>query len=85
MLAQDYAKAIYHLTHKSNVHDPQVRLVGRVQRVLERRGHLRLFPRILEECRKLAERDERRALRAIETPEQAQTRLLLDLYRKLTA
>lgn len=78
MLARDYAQGLYELGGKPD------HLKG-LRQVLERRGHLKLLPQILAEYQKLSEHDARMAKHKEETPEQAQTRILLELYRKLTA
>ncbi len=77
MLARDYAQGVYQLGSKPE------HLVG-LKVVLERRGHLKLLPQILAEYEKLTEHDRRLAKHKEETPEQAQTRILLELYRTLT-
>ncbi|HEV7449528.1 MAG TPA: hypothetical protein VGP13_03255 [Candidatus Paceibacterota bacterium] len=78
MLAADYAKALYELGGKKEQ-------LASLQKVLERRGHAKLLPNIAAEYKKLLLRDERLAKHKQETPKQAQTRNLLELYRKLTA
>ncbi len=77
MLAKDYAQGLYELGGKAEHIKP-------LKIVLERRGHLKLLPQILAEYQKLEEHDVRIANHKKETPEQAQTRTLLELYRKLT-
>lgn len=77
MLARDYAQGVYELGGKAEHLKP-------LQQVLERRGHLKLLPQILAEYKKLEEHDARIAKHKEETPEQAQTRILLELYRTLT-
>lgn len=77
MLARDYAQGVYELGGKPE------HLAG-LKKVLERRGHLKLLPQILAEYQKLLEHDARIARHKEETPEQAQTRILLELYRTLT-
>jgi hypothetical protein len=78
MLATDYAKALYVLGGKKEHLAP-------LKAILARRGHTRLMPGILAEYQKLILRDERLAKHKAESPKQAQTRHLLELYRKLTA
>lgn len=78
MLARDYAQGLYDLRGKAE-HLPRLR------EILKRRGHTKLLPQILEEYKKLVEHDERLEIHQTETPKQAQTRHLLELYRKLTA
>lgn len=77
MLSRDYAQGLYELGGKEEHLAP-------LKKVLERRGHLKLLPQILAEYRKLGERDARMARHKEESPEQAQTRILLELYRTLT-
>jgi hypothetical protein len=77
MLARDYAQGLYGLGGKQE-------LLAPLKKVLERRGHTKLLPQILAEYRKLEEHDARMAKHKSETPEQAQTRILLELYRTLT-
>lgn len=77
MLARDYAQGLYELGGKPEHLAP-------LHKVLERRGHLKLLPQILAEFEKLKEHDARIAKHKDETPEQKQTRILLELYRTLT-
>ncbi|MBP7770311.1 MAG: hypothetical protein KA066_00120 [Candidatus Pacebacteria bacterium] len=77
MLSRDYAQGLYELGGKPEHLKP-------LKSVLERRGHLKLLPQILAEYQKLEEHDARIAKHKEETPEQAQTRQLLELYRTLT-
>lgn len=77
MLSRDYAQGLYELGGKPEHLAP-------LKKVLERRGHLKLLSQILAEYQKLEEHDARIAKHKKETPQQAQTRILLQLYRKLT-
>jgi hypothetical protein len=77
MLAKDYAQGLYELGGKPEHLSPIIK-------ILERRGHTKLLPQILSQYQKLNEHDTRIAKHKDETPEQAQTRILLELYRKLT-
>jgi hypothetical protein len=77
MLATDYAKALYDLGSKKEH-------LSALKQVLARRGHAKLLPSILAEYQKLALYQERLAAHKTETPKQAQTRTLLELYRTLT-
>ena len=77
MLSRDYAQGLYELGGKPEHLKP-------LKQVLERRGHLKLLPQILAQYQKLSEHDARMAKHKEETPEQAQTRILLELYRTLT-
>lgn len=78
MLARDYAQGLYEIGGKKEHLEP-------LRKILERRGHTKLLPQIFEEYKKLVEHDERLQKHKTETPEQAQIRILLELYRKLTA
>lgn len=78
MLARDYATGLYELGGK-------VEHLAKLKKILASRGHEKLIPQILAEYQKLGEHDARLAKHKEETPEQAQTRILLELYRKLTA
>jgi hypothetical protein len=77
MLSRDYAQGLYELGGKEEHLAP-------LKEVLTRRGHLKLLPQILAEYKKLGEHDARMARHKEESPEQAQTRILLELYRTLT-
>ncbi len=77
MLSRDYAQGLYELGG-----NPEH--MAQFKKILERRGHLKLLPQILAEYQKLEEHDARMARHKEETPEQAQTRILLELYRTLT-
>lgn len=75
-LAAQYAKAL------AGVDKPSV---AALRAALERRGHLKLLPRIFTEYRKLHEQNERRAKQQTPSAEQERTRILLELYKKLVA
>ena len=77
MLATDYAKALYSL--KPSKPD----LLENVRAALRRRGHEKLLPQIFVEYRKLLLHDERLTMHQTVTPQQEQTRILLELYQKL--
>lgn len=77
MLSRDYAQGLYELGGKEEHLAP-------LRRILERRGHLKLLPQILAEYKKLEEHDARLKKHKEESPEQKQTRILLELYRTLT-
>ena len=76
MIATDYAKALYQLTGKSDV-------LGNLRTVLKRRGHEKLLPQIFAEYKKLVLGAERLAKHKEVTPGKEQTRVLLELYKKL--
>ena len=73
-LAQQYAQALAGLDKPS---------VASLRGVLERRGHLKLLPRIVAEYEKAQLEKERRAKAQEVTPEKERTRILLELYQKL--
>lgn len=79
--ATDYAKALFAAAEDH----PQMgtKLLANLRTLLERRGHVRLLPKILSEYEKLFLRDERAKRYRSATPEQERTRVLLELYRKL--
>lgn len=76
-LAAQYAKALYTSTAPE-----EARLSG-LRETLKRRGHERLMPGIFAEYERLAEREERLKKHKEVTPEQQQTGVLLELYKKL--
>lgn len=79
--ATEYAQALYAAAHEH----PQMgtKLLANLRGLLERRGHLKLLPRILSEYEKLFLKEERMSRYAAPTPEEERTRVLLELYRKL--
>lgn len=77
-LASQYAKAL-HRSHEEHPHK-STSLVQGLRQALERRGHMRLLPRIALEYEKLELR-KKRAPR--ESAERERTRVLLALYRHL--
>lgn len=76
-LATQYATALY----QSDA--PDAKRISGLREALQRRGHEKLLPRILAEYEKLAEREQRSKQYRTTTPEQDQTRTLLELYQKL--
>lgn len=74
-LAAQYARALYEAKDKS---------LPNLRAALKRRGHEKLLPRIYAEYKKLLTGAERRAAAAKVTPEAERTRILLELYHKLT-
>lgn len=76
-LAAQYAKALY-----ISEGPEKARLAG-LRTALERRGHERLLPSIFGEYERLVERDRRLTKYKETSPEQEQTRILLELYKKL--
>ncbi len=77
MKAGDYAQALYGLGGNAK------HLKG-LHQALKRRGHEALLPKIFAEYKKLELAETRRAAAAKATPERERTRVLLELYRKLT-
>jgi hypothetical protein len=75
-LAAQYAKALF---------ESQKPTITGLRAALKKRGHEKLLPRIYSEYAKLQLQKERRAKATEVTPEQERTRILLELYRKLTA
>jgi F0F1-type ATP synthase delta subunit len=80
--ATDYARALYAAAEEH----PQkgTELLKNLRALLGRRGHGKLLPRILTEYEKLFLREARGKRYASVTSEQKRTRVLLELYRKLT-
>lgn len=83
MIATDYAKALHALIQKNPGHGRTY--LKNLQEALQRRGHLKLLPRIFAEYQKLQQKDERAERYAAVTPERERTRTLLELYRKLVS
>lgn len=73
-LAAQYARALF---------EAEKPTVAKLREALERRGHLKLLPRIFSEYQKLALELDRREARNKITPAQERTRILLELYNKL--
>ena len=82
-ISSQYARALYELVEKSEK-DNGIYLKN-LRQALERRGHVKLLPQIFSEYKKLALASERAELHKKITPENEQTRMLLELYRKLTS
>jgi hypothetical protein len=82
-LSQSYARALYEASSSSgkSAHE----LMKNMHEALKRRGHEKLLPRIISDYEKLAMSKERLEEYRRVTPEAEQTRVLLELYRKLTA
>ena len=77
MIETDYAKALYQAEGKPG-------LLKNLRELLKRRGHEKLLPRIYSEYKKLVLAEHRRKQAATVTPAAEKTRILLELYRKLT-
>ena len=82
-ISTQYAKALYELVEKNDKEGKAY--LKNLRQALERRGHVKLLPQIFSEYKKLALADERAELHKKITPENEQTRMLLELYRKLTS
>ena len=82
-IASEYAQALFEAA-KDGRTDART-LAKNLKASLERRGHLKLLPRIASEWQKLYLRDERRILYSKVTPDMERTRILLQLYKKLIA
>ena len=76
MTAKDYAQALYQLKSPD---------MARVRTALRRRGHEKLLPAVYREYQKLGLQKERAAAHRQTTAAKEETRVLLELYRKLTA
>ncbi|MDE1924659.1 MAG: hypothetical protein KGH79_00555 [Patescibacteria group bacterium] len=82
-IARIYAQALFEMV-EAKPSSTKVFLAN-LQKALKRRGHQKLLPAILNEYQKLETAAARRALYAKVTPEMERTRILMQLYRKLTA
>ena len=81
-LAHSYARALFDLV-SGNTGEGGAYLKNLTE-ALRRRGHEKLLQRILSEYQTLELRKERTKAHGTITPEAEQTRVLLELYRKLT-
>ena len=82
-LARTYARVLHELVEK-NPKGARIFLKN-LREALKRRGHGKLLPNILSEYQKLETAGLRRAMYAEVTPEMERTRVLMQLYKKLTA
>lgn len=82
MTASHYARALFELIEKSPRKGAEY--LHNLDGVLKKRGHQKLLPRIFSEFQKIQTAQERSAKYQETTPEQERTRVLLELYRKLT-
>ena len=82
-IAAEYAKALYALVEKNK--EGGKAYLKNLRQALERRGHIKLLPQIFSEYKKLAMAHDRTELHKKITPENERTRMLLELYRKMTA
>lgn len=88
-IAAQYAKALRELVEKNIGSKRFDKLTAsgylkNLRQALERRGHIKLLPQIFSEYKKLDTARERAELHGKVTPESERTRVLLELYRKLT-
>ncbi len=81
-LAGSYARALFELVSKDSTKGSEY--IKGLRAALERRGHQKLLPKIFSEYQLLAVKEERSKVHNTITPEQTRTRILLELYRKLT-
>lgn len=81
-ISSDYARALF---EAADAHPQKgTELLKNLKLLLARRGHSKLLPRVLSDYEKLFMREERAKRYARVTPDQERTRILLELYRKLT-
>lgn len=80
-LTDQYAQALYELGASEPSRAKEY--VANVQKVLARRGHEKLLPRILARLDALEERRKRGERYNRCTPDDARTRTLVELYRTL--
>jgi hypothetical protein len=81
--AEQYARALFSLVAEN----PRTggEFFEGLKQALKKRGHDKLLPRILHEYERLAVAQERSAQAREETPERERTRILFELYKKLTS
>jgi hypothetical protein len=77
MIAHDYARAL----DKAGANKKNLKSL---REALGRRGHEKLLPQIFAEYQKIVLHRQRLALHQKATPQKERTRVLLELYRKLT-
>ena len=82
-LADTYARALHDLVVKNP--EKQKEYLKGLGEALKRRGHEKLFPRILKAYELLEVRRERAREHAKVTPEKERNRILLELYHKLVS
>lgn len=80
-LSESYARALFEVIEK----DPKEakKYINNLAESLKTRGHMKLLPQILSSFENLELKKERSASQKKVTPTQEQTRVLLELYRKL--
>lgn len=82
-LASSYARALHEVAHQEGAKNTDI--LKNFREALARRGHEKLLPKIFAEYEKLETGEHRLARHKKITPEAQQTRVLLELYRKLTS
>lgn len=80
--AAHYARALFALIEEKPKR--AAAYLTNLDAVLKKRGHEKLLPKIFNEYQKLQLAQERIEKHKTLTPEQDRTRILLELYRKLT-
>src|SRR5690348_7038145 len=80
-LAEHYAQALFELGTKDPSRTKDY--LKNLEQVLERRGHQKLFPRILAHLKTIEERQAREKKYKKFTKDDARTRTLVELYRTL--
>ena len=78
-----YAQALHALIEEKPERSSEY--LSNLKKVLERRGHQKLLPRIYSAYIKIVEHKERSKTYATLSPETKRTRALLELYRTLVA
>lgn len=81
-LERSYARALYEVVSKDEAKGKEH--LANLKEALKRRGHEKLFPKIFSEYEQLALKEERSNIQTSVSPEQERTRVLLELYQKLT-
>jgi hypothetical protein len=81
-LPEQYAQALYELGSANPQRTKEY--LKNLEQVLERRGHQKLFPRILGYLKTIEEKRTREKKFKKFTPEDQRTRTLVELYRTLT-
>ena len=81
-LSASYARALHDAVSKDENRGAE--LLKNLRAALARRGHEKLLPRIFSDYQTLVTKEERSKVQQTVSPEAEQTRILLELYRKLT-
>jgi F0F1-type ATP synthase delta subunit len=80
-LQAQYAQALHQLVAEHPEKGKEY--IEHLKKVLTRKGHQKLMPRILAEYEAIVSRQERSKTYATTTPDSERTRVLLELYRTL--